>query len=164
MGFKIKGATHLGGTRACTTTSIAWLFGPVVDPGVNILRGQLDIWVTSWAKMDATDRKETRRTWALAVGKILKGKSPKITKGPVEATIAALLHLGWQPSAPDHWVISKRLGSSWTERRTHGFRLPRKRSRTHRRLYGRTRRSTHTDKALSRAFPALMQRVVQPLT
>ena len=31
------------------------------------------------------------------------GKSTSCTKGPVEATIAALMHLGWRPSAPDVW-------------------------------------------------------------
>mgnify|MGYP002805671733 CR=1 FL=1 len=60
--------------------------------------------VMSWAKLDVTGRKETCR--ALAVGEITTGKAVNRTKGPVEATIAALLHLGWKPAAPDHWVVS----------------------------------------------------------
>ena len=64
------------------------------------------MWVMAWAKLDPTDRRETRRTWALAVGEILLGKAPTCTRGPVEATIAALMHLGWRPAAPDFWVIS----------------------------------------------------------
>ena len=59
----------------------------------------------SWGKLDATDRRETRMTWALALGKILKGKKLTQTKGPVEATIAALMHLGWKPAAPDLWIV-----------------------------------------------------------
>ena len=50
MRRNIKGATHLGGTGACLTTSIAWLFGPTADPGVKIVCEQLDMWVQTWAK------------------------------------------------------------------------------------------------------------------
>ena len=107
MRRNIKGATHFGGTGACFTTSIAWLFGPTADPGVKIVCEQLDMWVTTWAKMDSNDRKETRRTWALAIGEFLMRKSASHTKGPIEATIAALIYLGWQPSAPDYWVLAK---------------------------------------------------------
>ena len=106
MRVNIKRATHFGGSQACLTTVIAWLFGPVADPGVRNYCEQLDMWVTTWAKMDPTDRRETRRTWALAVGEILLGKTSTCTKGPIEATIAALMHLGWMPSTPDVWVIS----------------------------------------------------------
>ena len=31
MRVNLKGATHLGGTQACITTSLAWLFGPTAD-------------------------------------------------------------------------------------------------------------------------------------
>ena len=105
MRINIKGSTHLGGTGACLTSSIAWLFGPTADPGVKNFVEQLDAWVLSWAKLDATDRKETRRTWAIAVGEIVMGKSISHTKGPAEATIVALLQLGWKPSAPDRWEV-----------------------------------------------------------
>ena len=89
MRVNIKRATHLGGTGACTTTTIAWLFGPVADPGVKNVCEQLDMWVTTWAKLDPTDRRETRRSWALAVGEILKCKAQISTRGPIEATISA---------------------------------------------------------------------------
>ena len=88
------------------TTSIAWLFGPTADPGVKAVCEQLDMWVMTWAKLDSIDRKECRRTWALAIGELLMNKKGPNTKGPIEATIAALIYLGWQPSALDFWIIS----------------------------------------------------------
>ncbi len=105
MRGNIKTATPFGGTQACLTTTLAWLFSPAADAGVKIPCEQLDAWVLSWGKLDATDRRETRVTWALALGKILKGKKTSQTKGPVAATIAAVMHLGWKPAAPDLWIV-----------------------------------------------------------
>ena len=105
MRVNIKTATPFGGTQACLTSTLALLVGLVADPGVKNPCEQLDSWVMSWEKLDATDRRETRVTWALALGKIVKGKKLTQTKGPVEATIAALMHLGWKPAAPDLWIV-----------------------------------------------------------
>ena len=106
MRVNIKRATQFGGKGACLTTTIAWLVGPVADPGVRNVAEQLDMWVMTWAKLDPTDRRETRRSWALAVGQILLGKSTTSTRGPAEATIAAVMQLGWRPSAHYCWVLS----------------------------------------------------------
>ena len=81
MRGNIKTATPFGGTQACLTTTLAWLFSPTADPGVKIPCEQLDAWVLSWGKLDKTDRRETRVTWALALGKILKGKKSTQTNG-----------------------------------------------------------------------------------
>ena len=56
--------------------------------------------------MDKQERRDTRVTWAITVGDVLKGRSIAVPKGPVEATINVLLNLGWRPSAPDYWVIT----------------------------------------------------------
>ena len=47
----------------------------LADPWVKQFCEQADSWAMCWAKLDATDRNETRRTWALATGAIMKGKS-----------------------------------------------------------------------------------------
>ena len=73
MRVNLKGASHLGGTQACIATSLAWLFGPVADAGVRNHYEQLDSWVLTWQSLDATERRETRTTWAIAVGKVFKG-------------------------------------------------------------------------------------------
>ena len=105
MRVNLKAATHFGGSQSCITTTLAWLFGPVADPGVKNFTQQLDAWVLVWAGLDAIDKRATRRTWAIALGKVLWGSRFNRPKGPIEATIAALLHLGWKPSAPDQWEV-----------------------------------------------------------
>ena len=107
MRYNLKLATHFGGTGACITSVLAWLFGPTADPLVKQAAEQLDMWVLTWKDFDPQERRETRVTWAVALGSILGGTPLLRPKGPVEATIATLMQLGWQPSHPDRWVLSK---------------------------------------------------------
>ena len=48
---------------------------------------QLDICFQTWERLDPRDRKETRTTWAMTVGRVLKGESLARPKGPLEETI-----------------------------------------------------------------------------
>ena len=118
MRSNIKAATHLGGTGACITTLLAWLFGPIADPLIKHPAEQLDMWVQTWNGLDARDRRETRHTWAAAVGKLLKGKSLNKSRGPIEGTIICLVLLGWKPAAPDYWVISQ---EQWVRLDANGY-------------------------------------------
>ena len=106
MRYNLKAATHFGGTGACITTALSWLFGPAADPAVKNPTEQLDIWVLTWCNLDVQDRRETRHTWAAAVGTLLKCKSMSRPRGPIEATINCLMLLGWKPAAPDFWVVA----------------------------------------------------------
>ena len=71
MRVNLKGATQFGGTQACITSSLAWLFGPVADSAVKNVYEQLDMWFPTWRELDPIERKETKRAWAIAVGKVL---------------------------------------------------------------------------------------------
>ena len=106
MRFNLKTATQFGGTSACTATVLAWLFGPVADPLVKQAAEQLDMWIMTWAELDPQERRETRRTWAIALGEIFAGQKLTRPRGPVEATIGTLMQLGWKPGAPDHWTFN----------------------------------------------------------
>ena len=44
------------------------------------------MWVQTWAALDVTERKETRKAWRQTLSNILQGGAIKATKGPVEAT------------------------------------------------------------------------------
>ena len=65
----------------------------------------MDIWVQTWAAIDETEKKETRKSWNKTLSSIPQGGAIKATKGPVEATVMALMGLGWKPAAPDQWLL-----------------------------------------------------------
>ena len=105
MRGNLKGGTQYAGTNSCVTSTLAWLLGPTADPEIKIPTEQLDIWVQTWAAIDATERKETRKTWNKTLSNILQRGAIKATKGPVEATVMALMYLGWKPAAPYQWFL-----------------------------------------------------------
>ena len=48
MRKNVKGATLFAGSGACTTTVIAFTFGPTADPIVKIPLEQIDAWIQTW--------------------------------------------------------------------------------------------------------------------
>ena len=115
MRTNLKSATQFGGTYACTATCLTYLFGPSVDPYIKNTTEQLDMWFQTWEKIDAIERKATRVTWATIVGRLLKGETLSCPRGPLEATVRALISLHWQPSAPDRWVLATDLKGNATQ-------------------------------------------------
>ena len=97
MRVNLKGATQFGGTQACITTSLAWLFGPTADSAVKNVYEQLDMWFLTWRDLDASERKETKRAWAIAIGKVLKGGNLKKNKRPVRSNDRCGNALGLEP-------------------------------------------------------------------
>ena len=76
------------------------------------------MWVLPWSNLDAQDKRETRHTWAAAVGTILKGKSLSRPRGPIEASINCLMLLEWIPAGPDYWMVAE---EEWVKLDGNGF-------------------------------------------
>jgi hypothetical protein len=58
-----KDATHLGGTRACTTTLLAWYLGKWKDPSISIRAEQVATWIDIWRSADAALQDRLRTMW-----------------------------------------------------------------------------------------------------
>ena len=63
MAKNMKDSTPFAGTRACTTTVLALLFGNNANPLVRCPRDQIDMWIATWQRCHREDRHDTRFTW-----------------------------------------------------------------------------------------------------
>ena len=107
MRKNIKDTTEFAGTRACTTTVIAWHFGPNSDPMVKCPLEQIDAWAHTWLTVEATDRHDARVTWQRCLTRYLQTGKYLNSMGPVAGTINAVLRAGWKLSRPDLWHMEE---------------------------------------------------------
>jgi len=107
MTKNIKDTTPFAGTRACTTTVVAWLFGPNTSPMVRCPLEQIDMWVQTWNATSREDRHDTRFTWQKHLTAFLTSGKLLNPMGPVAGTINAVLRTGWKPAFPDLWQVEK---------------------------------------------------------
>ena len=105
MRKNIKNTTPFAGTYACTTTVLAWKFGPNADPLVRCPLEQIDTWAQTWTEITATDRHDARVNWQRHLTSFLSTKKYLVSMGPAAATINALLRAGWKPARPDLWKV-----------------------------------------------------------
>ena len=61
------------GTRACTTTSIAWKIGEHCDPAVRIPVEQIKIWIKLWRQAGDTERGHLREAWPEGLKAVMMG-------------------------------------------------------------------------------------------
>ncbi len=101
----MKGATTLGGTQSCLTTTLEWIFGIGKDPFVTIGADQLGQWIDLWFACKEDRRARIRLLWSRKVHKLFLHPNKWIlAKGPASATICTLLDAGWSPVKPDAWL------------------------------------------------------------
>jgi hypothetical protein len=101
----IRRGTHLGDSRGCVTSIIAWIFDSKVDPWVSTGVNQIASWIDLWTSRDRATQEETRGVWSKMLGKLATHPSKwSIVKGPISATIATLLDLQWGAVHPDAWL------------------------------------------------------------
>ena len=101
-----KNINPLAGSWACSTTVMAFVFGPTSDPLISCPVEQIDMWVQTWSgACSQEDRHDTRFTWQRNLITYLSNGKPARSMGPIAGTINALLLTGWRPSRPDLWHV-----------------------------------------------------------
>ena len=102
-------AACISGSSWCPTTAIAVAFGHGHDPEITVHVHVIREWLGLWRNVPSV-RERFRRAWYKAIPRLL---SPKFrwrnAFGPISATIAILLDLGWSLSAPDR----RKAGDLW---------------------------------------------------
>ncbi len=107
------------GTSCCLTTDLALSGKPMADPGVRLRVEAIVLWSKLARKLLEPKRASLSRAWsrALAAFRKLDGKSPwKLVKGPMAATIATLLDIGWDPRNPTLWKDERGTSGTSAER------------------------------------------------
>ena len=77
------------------------------DPGRTLMVQQVEAWFQ--LKKRWTGKEDLlERTWGLTVQKLEEASSRwQMVKGPLAATVAYLLDLGWQPRDSDEWLDTR---------------------------------------------------------
>jgi len=107
MKKSIKDTTPVAGSRACSTTVLAWQFGPNADPLVRCPLEQIDMWVQTWKATTREERHDTRYTWQTHLSSFLTSGKYLNSMGPAAGTINAILRTGWKPARPDLWQVEE---------------------------------------------------------
>ena len=106
-----RGAAACSGIHAtgrCATTAIAVTYEPHNDPACQVAAGQLKSWMDLWPTMDSPMQIRIARAWTATLAELSQARSiwPNV-KGPMGATIATAIGLGWNPVGPSRWVTSQ---------------------------------------------------------
>ena len=105
MKRNIKNTTPFAGTRACSTTVLAWKFGPTADPFVRCPVEQIDAWFQTWTAATSDDRHDARFTWQRHLTTYLTTGKYLVSMGPVAGTIHGVLRIGWRLARPGLWQV-----------------------------------------------------------
>jgi hypothetical protein len=98
-------ATGLARKGGCTTALLHWEFGGSADPGLSTPLAQLGAWFDLWTSAAEPLRARLRRAWLRALPALRPARSRWArVRGPLGATVATLLDLGWRPIAADIWL------------------------------------------------------------
>ena len=107
----ITEATGMAGASACSTSLLSWAFrkssskSAHPDPRVAIPMEQISAWVGMWDRAAASTRNLIGRMWVKAYRIQAKAKNRWLmVRGPISATIASLIDLGFKPVSPTRWV------------------------------------------------------------
>ena len=91
---------------SCVTSAIAIGHGEMWDPAVRMRLQQVKAWLRLWCATSRGERPRIRRAWACTYRRLAQTPTRRRWRsvvGPMGATIATLLDIGWIPAAPDHW-------------------------------------------------------------
>jgi len=101
-------ATGLSGAGTPNHIAIQWALGSDSDPAITRPIAQLREWRRLWLEADSDQRKEINKVW-MKNHIILKDKDRwREVVGPLSATMATLLDLGWFPVHPSRWMSQDR--------------------------------------------------------
>ena len=104
MAVKCMGAA---GFRPCPTTVIGWKTTEEMHPVKRALVQQIRDWLEQWWQAEEEEKvgitSAWRQTWDI-MAKVNCNTRWKRVKGPLSATIAVLMEIGWKPAQPNLWV------------------------------------------------------------
>ena len=102
-------AAGANGFSPCSTSLTFFHLGFV--PSVKAIGKQASSWIRNWSQADAATRSLWTRGWQ-QIRDVLtvvpaEDRWRRVTS-PISATIASLLHIGWSPVQPSHWLAVDR--------------------------------------------------------
>ena len=111
----LKSVLQGGKLSSCVTSTIhIHAKDPWEDPGIKLPCQTLVHWHQVWSRLPVLRQPAIRRAWdqaAKKLGRLPPNQRWKQVAGPITATIAVLLDIGWLPLQPDSWVDTA--GSTW---------------------------------------------------
>ena len=108
----IAKAAGLGRQGSCSTTAIAWSFRRQhhkhcrsADPRVVMPLGQVRTWMRLWKNADETVKDDIKKVWKIGLRRMAdeQARWMRVT-GPMSATIATMMDVGWAPVLPNRWL------------------------------------------------------------
>ncbi len=95
------------GWRPCLASLLKLKGSDRHDPEVELMVQQIALWLDLWWRASSQERHDITEAWRIK--RDVLGARPavgrwRIVAGPMSATIATLLELGWYPIQPNHWL------------------------------------------------------------
>ena len=108
------GQAALGRHGQCSTSAIAIQFRDGADPAVRIRTQIISQWIGIWVAASEEKRQEIVTLWPRQIHRLQHSARWSRVKGPMQATIATLIDLGWVPNHPDRWMEPPPSDILWT--------------------------------------------------
>ena len=102
-------AAGANGFSPCST-SLTWFHLGFI-PSVRAIGKQASAWIRNWSRADAETKALWGRGWQQIrdlLTELLPEERWRRVTSPISATIATLLHIGWAPVQPSHWLAKDR--------------------------------------------------------
>ena len=98
----------------CATTIMAWAYKRQhhkhcrsADPRIVMPMGQVRTWMRLWKDSGDDLKKDIKEVWKTALRKMADQNTRWMrVRGPLAATIATLMDIGWTPALPNKWLTS----------------------------------------------------------
>ena len=97
------GQAALGKFGQCNTTAIALMMRAGADPAIKVRLEVVKQWSQMWRSMDDGTKARVRAVWQKQLPKLQAANRWSHVRGPMRATMASLIDMGWNPVFPDMW-------------------------------------------------------------
>lgn len=108
----VSKATGMSKPGACASSIVEWAFRKsqhgncsTADPRVVMPMGQLNCWIRLRKQAGQDSRADIQQTRKIALRRMKDAKARWLNvRGPMSATIATAMDLGWAPIHPNRWL------------------------------------------------------------
>ena len=105
-------AAGIGRHGSCTTTAIAWAYRNQpsrhcrsADPRIVMPLGQVRTWMRLWKGGGDLIKDQIRQVWKIGLRRMADEPTRWLrVTGPMTATIATMMDIGWAPVLPNKWL------------------------------------------------------------
>ena len=88
----------------CSTTTLAWHVydsKSVCDPAIRLSTKQIKTWLRLYRSLDDSNRRTITKRWCSTYARMSRHRYKwALVRGPIAATIATILDMGWKPLSP----------------------------------------------------------------